>query len=42
MKIDEMKDIEDDLLKYTRDCVEASVNERIRGANIHTSIQESK
>lgn len=42
LKIDEMKEIEDDLIKYTRDCVERSVNERIRAANMTASIQESE
>ena len=37
-----MKEIEDDLIKYTRDCVEHSVNERIRAANMTASIQESE
>jgi K+-sensing histidine kinase KdpD len=42
LKIDEMKEIENDLIKYTRDCVEHSVNERIRAANMTASIAESK
>ena len=42
LKIDEMKEIEDDLIKYTRDCVEHSVNERIRALNMTASIQESE
>jgi hypothetical protein len=37
-----MKEIGDDLIKYTRDCVEHSVNERIRAANMTASVAESK
>jgi hypothetical protein len=37
-----MKEIEEDLIKYTGDCVEHSVNERIRAANMTASIAERK